>query len=172
MTRMMETNPKGLLMQRLDACLQEKAKEYMEPRDQNGRPFIENIYYLQAAAEIHIYLKTVHEFRPEEVSDLLHFADPLKVAEYCWEENTDQYAFRISELIEKHNLKEVFPAEKTQAKESLRSRLEAAKQEVRTNSPSKAAVIKDPEENPQFPRTGFHAHLSMALYNLLSPRSS
>ena len=142
---MMENDARGLLMERLDACLQERAKEYMEPRDKNGLPLIENIYYLQGAAEIHIYLKTVHEFRPEEISDLLYFADPLRVAEYCWEENTDKYAFRISELIQKLRLKEQFAAEKPQTKESLKSRLEEAKQMVRTNTSCKAAVKKDME---------------------------
>ena len=44
---MMENDARGLLMERLDACLQERAKEYMEPRDKNGLPYIENIYYLQ-----------------------------------------------------------------------------------------------------------------------------
>lgn len=112
-------------------------KEFMEPRDKNGLPFIENIYYLQGTAEIHIYLKTVHEFRPEEISDLLYFADPLRVAEYYWEENTNKYAFRISELIQNHKLKEQFPAAKPQTKASLKSRLEEAKQMVRASSPSK-----------------------------------
>ena len=106
---------------------------------------MENIYYLQGATEVHIYLKTVHEFRPEEISDLLYFAAPLRVAEYCWEENTDKYAFRISELIQKHNLKEQLSAAKTQAKESLKSRLEEAKQMVRASSPSKVSTAKDPE---------------------------
>ena len=142
---MMENDARRLLMERLDVCLQEKAKEFMEPRDKNGLPFIENIYHLQSAAEIHIYLKTVHEFRPEEISDLLFFADPLRVAECCWEENTDQYAFRISELIQKLRLKEQVPAAKPQTKESLKSRLEEAKQIVRTNSPSKTAAKKDIE---------------------------
>ena len=81
----------------------------------------------------------------EEISDLLYFADPLRVSEYCWEENTDKYAFRISELIQKHRLKEQFPAAKPQTKESLKNRLEEAKQIVRANSPSKTAVKKDME---------------------------
>ena len=106
---------------------------------------LENIYYLQGAAEIHIYLKTVHEFRPEEISDLLYFADPLRVTEYCWEENTDKYAFRISELIQKHRLKEHFPAAKPQEKESLKSRLEEAKQIVRANTSCKTAAKNDME---------------------------
>ncbi len=142
---LMENDARALLMVRLDTCLQERAKEYMEPRDSNGLPFVENIYYLQSAAEMHIYLKTVHEFRPEEISDLLHFADPLRVAEYCWEENTDKYAFRISELIRNHKLKEEFPAAKTQEKPSLRSRLEEAKHIVRANGVSRSAMKKEPE---------------------------
>ncbi len=52
--QIMENDARGLLMERLDACLQERAKEYMAPRDKNGLPFIENIYYLQGAADIYI----------------------------------------------------------------------------------------------------------------------
>lgn len=141
----MENDARRLLMERLDTCLQERAKEYMEPLNKDGLPLIENIYYLQGAAEVHIYLKTVHEFRPEEISDLLYFADPLRVAEYCWEGNTDKYAFRISELIQKCRLKEQFPAAKPQAKASLRSRLEEAKQIVRTSGLSKTATAKGKE---------------------------
>ena len=44
---MMELNPKRLLMQRLDASLQAKAEELMEPRDNAGHPLIGNIYALQ-----------------------------------------------------------------------------------------------------------------------------
>ena len=72
----MELNPKELLMQRLDARLQAKAEELMAPRDKDGHPLIGNIYALQCIAEMHIYLRTVHEFRPEEISDLLYFEDP------------------------------------------------------------------------------------------------
>jgi len=75
----------------------------------------------------------------------LHFADPFRVVEYCWEENTDKYAFRISELIQKHKLKEQLPAAKSQTKASLKSRLEEAKQIARTNGPSKTDTKKDIE---------------------------
>ena len=44
-----------------------------------------------------------------EINDLLHFVDSLRIVVYRWEENTDQYAFRISELIQKHKLTEQFP---------------------------------------------------------------
>ena len=92
----------------------------MAPRDKEGHPLIGNIYALQCIAEMHIYLRTVHEFRPEEISDLLYFEDPLRVAQHCWEENTDIYAFRISDLIKKYDLKEVYPAAKPPVKESLK----------------------------------------------------
>ena len=137
----MELNPKGLLMQRLDTSLQAKAEELMAPRDKEGHPLIGNIYALQCIAEMHIYLRTVHEFRPEEISDLLYFEDPLRVAQHCWEENTDIYAFRISDLIKKYDLN----AAKPPAKESLKSRLEEAKQMVRASSPSRAATAKGTE---------------------------
>ena len=55
----------------------------MNPRDRDGLPFTKNIYYLQALTEMHIYLKTEHEFTPGEVNDLLMFADPLSVVRHC-----------------------------------------------------------------------------------------
>ena len=115
--------------------MQRLAKEYMEPRDENGQPFIKNIYYLQAFTETHIYLKTEHEFTPGEVNDLLMFADPLAVAHVCWEENTDKYCLRISDLIDRLDLRDRYPPASldlpTEDKTpSLRERLEAAKQEV------------------------------------------
>ena len=128
------------MFERLDENLKRLANEYLEPRDENGQPFIENIYYLQGFTETHIYLKTEHEFTPGEVNDLLMFADPLAVAHACWEENTDKYCLRISDLIDQHNLRDRYspadleaPAgEKTP---SLRERLEAAKQKVGRDLP-------------------------------------
>ena len=110
-----------------------------------AHPLIGNIYALQCIAEMHIYLRTVHEFSPEEKSDLLYFEDPLRVAQHCWEENADIYAFRISDLIKKYDLKEVYPAAKPPMKESLKSRLEEANQMVRASSPSRAATAKGTE---------------------------
>ena len=60
----LELGAKQELFNRLDECLRKRAAEYMEPRDENGLPFIRNIYYLQGLTEVHTYLKTVHEFRP------------------------------------------------------------------------------------------------------------
>ena len=133
----MEREAKNLLFARLDECLKDRAKELMEPRDQEGRPFIRNIYYLQESADVHCYLKTAHEFNAKEVSDLLHFADPLQVAVCCWEANEDKYALPISELIEKNHFREHFaPAtersvgELRKEKPSLRDQLHAAKKEA------------------------------------------
>ena len=119
--------------------MQRLAKEYMEPHDENGQPFIENIYCLQAFTETHIYLKTEHEFTPGEVNDLLTFADPLNVAHACWEENPDKYCLRISDLIDRLDLRGRYPPVPAESKTpSLRERLEAAKQEVGRNLPRQA----------------------------------
>ena len=123
------------MFERLDENLQRLAKEYLEPKDKNGQPFIENIYHLQGFTETHIYLKTEHEFTPGEVNDLLTFADPLAVAHTCWEENTDKYCLRISDLIDQHKLRDRYPPADLEAPAegktpSLRERLEAAKQKV------------------------------------------
>ena len=123
------------LFNRLDECLRKRAAEYMEPKDENGLPFVKNIYYLQGLTEVHTYLKTVHEFSPGEVNDLLMFADPLQVAYHCWEENPDKYCLRISDLIDKHNLRDLYPPvdfdfQDNAEKPSLRIQLQQAKKEI------------------------------------------
>ena len=123
----------------MDESLRRHAQEYMNPRDKDGMPFIKNIYYLQALADMHIYLKTEHEFTPGEVNDLLMFADPLSVVRYCWEENEDRYCLRISDLIDKHHLRDLFPPVDFDLPEkpSLRERLDKAKQQVQSERPLK-----------------------------------
>ena len=131
----LEQGAKQELFNRLDECLRKSAAEYMEPRAPDGLPFVQNIYYLQGLTEVHTYLKTVHEFSPGEVNDLLMFADPLAVAAYCWEENPDKYCLRISDLILDHGLMERFaPAapdlDEGEKKPSLRDQLQQAKKEI------------------------------------------
>ena len=131
----LEFGAKQELFNRLDECLRERAAEYMEPKDKSGLPFIQNIYYLQGYTEIHTYLKTVHEFTPGEVNDLLMFADPLQVAHHCWEENPDKYCLRISGLIDSLNLRDIYPPvdfdiQDNAKKPSLREQLQKAKKEI------------------------------------------
>ena len=131
----LELGAKQELFNRLDECLRKRAAEYMEPRDENGLPFIQNIYYLQGLTEVHTYLKTIHEFRPGEVNDLLMFADPLQVAHHCWEENEDKYCLRISDLINKLNLWDHYPPVDVNLRDdakkpSLREQLQQAKKEI------------------------------------------
>ena len=131
----LELGAKQELFNRLDECLRKRAAEYMEPRGADGLPFVQNIYYLQGLTEVHTYLKTVHEFSPGEVNDLLMFADPLGVAAYCWEENPDKYCLRISEMIMEHDLMERFAPVDLDMDEdgkqpSLRIQLQQAKKEI------------------------------------------
>ena len=143
----MEQGGKELLMKRLDECLMDRANEYMSARDGQGRPFIENIYYLQAFSEMHFYLKAVHEFTPREINDLLQFKDPLTVARHCWEENPDRYCFCISDIIKSERLREKYPlqdgAETEQGgKPSLRAQLQKAQDEMRSSQRQKPAPDK------------------------------
>ena len=64
---------------------------------------IGSIYELQELAKLHYYLKVEHPFNPAEVEVLLKFQDPLDVARWCWEENTNKYSFPICSLLEKIN---------------------------------------------------------------------
>ena len=70
-----------LLMERLDKNLLDHARELTA----GDGPRIVDVYRLQGLAEVHCYLKTVHEFNSAEVDALLQFADPLEAAEACWE---------------------------------------------------------------------------------------
>ena len=65
----------NLLEDRLDESLLNHAAAMS--RDS---PTIVEIYQLQGLAEIHCYLKAVHETTPDEAEALLRFADPLEVA--------------------------------------------------------------------------------------------
>ena len=145
---MLEQGAKDALMKQLDECLMNAAKEYMEPRDSKGRPFVNNIYYLQGLTEVHIYLKTVHEFTPREVNDLLQFKDPLRVAAYCWEENPDPYCLRISDLIESEGLRSHFALREEpmqEEKPSLREQLRNAKKEISKQHQPQQSVRREKE---------------------------
>ena len=131
---MLERGGEELLRKRLDECLAESAKQYMEPRDEQGRPFIQNIYYLQALTEVHIYLKIEHKFTPREVNDLLKFKDPLNVAMNCWEENPDRFCFDISCILRETKAFGHFPLVQSEKapkeKISIREQLNEAKRTV------------------------------------------
>lgn len=103
----MEQEAKELLRKRLDECLRAHA-DAINPGD------IGSIYDLQQLSEIHIYLKTEHEFTAAEVEALLAFRDPLDVARWCWEENTHEHSFPICELLKEIHADDRFdPVERT-----------------------------------------------------------
>ena len=106
-------------------------------------PQIADVYDLQGLAELHCYLKTVHQFDPAEVEALLQFADPLAAANLCWEENSHEYSFPICDLLRETNAKEHLPlAEPEQPKrQSVREQLRTAIKEARQQSA--------PEERPK-----------------------
>ena len=135
---MLERGGEELLRKRLDECLAESAKQYMEPRDD---------YYLQALTEVHIYLKIEHKFTPREVNDLLKFKDPLNVAMNCWEENPDRFCFDISRILRETKAFEHFPlaqSEKTpKEKISIREQLNEAKRTVQQQLKSGKHISND-----------------------------
>ncbi len=87
---------KRMLMDRLDENLRYHA-ETVDHLD------IGSIYYLQALAELHYYLKTEHGFSPAEVKALLYFEDPLEAVFHCKEENTHAGRFPVCEILEEIN---------------------------------------------------------------------
>ncbi len=48
---------------------------------------------------MHYYLKTEHQFTPEEADALLQFQDPLDVARWCKEDNPYEHSFPICKLL-------------------------------------------------------------------------
>lgn len=126
----MEFEAKKLLMERLDKNLLDHAAALS---GDSGGPTILGVYQLQGLAELHCYLKTAHEFNSAEVDSLLRFADPLEVAQTCWEDNPHEYSFPICELLGTVRARERFPlVELTPPPEkvSVRERLNAAIQEA------------------------------------------
>lgn len=60
------------LKESLDKCLLAHATELC-----GNNPTVGSVYELQGLAEVHCYLKTMHDITPNEADALLRFADPL-----------------------------------------------------------------------------------------------
>lgn len=97
----MEQDAERILMDRLDECLRYHA-ETVDHLD------IGSIYYMQALAELHYYLKVEHKFSPAEVNALLYFDDPLEVVFHCKEENVHTGRFPLCEILSEINAYERF----------------------------------------------------------------
>ena len=82
-------------------------------------PRMDPVYELQGLAEVHCYLKTMHDITPDEADALLRFADPLAVVYACWEDNPHTYSFPILELLEQLKAEENFPLAEEQLPEKL-----------------------------------------------------
>lgn len=101
-----EQDAKRLLIEQLDSSLLDHAAALGQ---KEGGPDIVDVYKRQGLAELHYYLKVEHEFTAAEVEALLQFADPLVVAQNCWEENSCQHSFPICELLNEINASQRFP---------------------------------------------------------------
>ena len=102
------------LKELLDKCLLAHATELC-----GNNPTVGSVYELQGLAEIHGYLKTMHDITPDEADALLRFADPLAVAYACWEDSPHTYSFPIRELLEQIKAEENFPLAEEQPPERL-----------------------------------------------------
>ena len=101
------------LKELLDKCLLAHATELC------GNNPTDPVYELQGLAEVHCYLKTMHDITPDEADALLRFADPLAVVYACWEDNPHTYSFPILELLEQLKAEENFPLAEEQLPEKL-----------------------------------------------------
>ena len=102
------------LKELLDKCLLAHATELC-----GNNPTVGSVYELQGLAEIHCYLKTMHDITPDEADALLRFADPLTVVYACWEDNPHTYSFPVCELLEQIKAEENFPLAEEQPPERL-----------------------------------------------------
>ncbi len=127
-------------MTSLDRSLLDHAKKLTAEDSLN----IIGVYYLQSLAEVHCYLKAVHQFDPAEVEALLQFADPLEAANLCWEENSHKYSFPICDLLKETAAKDHLPLAEARPpkKHSLKEQLNAAIKEARQH-PSKEDKTHD-----------------------------
>ncbi len=134
-----EHDAKAKLLKRLDESLLAHAKDLAA----GDGPQIVDVYGLQGLAELHCYLKTVHQFDAAEVEALLQFADPLEAANLCWEENSHEYSFPICDLLRETGAKDRLPPAEPEPpkKLSVREQLRAAMREAR-QQPA-------PEERPK-----------------------
>ena len=118
-------------MDKLDQSLLNHAKALSE----GDGLCIADVYNLQGLAEVHCYLKTVHQFVPAEVEALLQFADPLEAANLCWEESIHQYSFPICDVLKETSARERLPLAEPEPeppkKHSLQEQLNAALKEAR-----------------------------------------
>ena len=117
------------LLKKLDESLLAHAKD-LSARDDLQ---IVDVYRLQGLAELHCYLKTVHQFDAAEVEALLQFADPLEAANLCWEENPHACRFPICELLRETGAKDRLPpaGPESPQKLSVREQLRTAMREAR-----------------------------------------
>lgn len=122
--------------QKLWAKLDESLLNHAKALSTADSPQIVQVYGLQVLAEVHCYLKTVHQFDPAEVEALLKFNDPLAAASVCWEENTHEYSFPICDLLRETGAKDRLPLAEPEPpkKLSLREQLRSAMKEARQQS--------------------------------------
>ena len=122
-------------MEKLRKKLDESLLNHAKALSTTDSPQIVQVYGLQALAEVHCYLKTVHQFDPAEVEALLQFNDPLVAASFCWEENSHEYSFPICDLLRETKAKERLPLaepeppKKLSVREQLRSAMKEARQQ-------------------------------------------
>ena len=122
-------------LQKLWAKLDESLLSHARDLSAESSIKIVDVYDLQGLAELHCYLKTVHQFEPAEVEALLQFADPLAAANLCWEENSHEYSFPICDLLRETKAKERLPLaepeppKKLSVREQLRSAMKEARQQ-------------------------------------------
>ena len=90
-------------MRQLDASLLAHAAALCDS------PSVEQVYQLRGLAETHFDLRNQYRLTPEDVAELLRFADPLEVADLCRRVVGRSEVIPISTLLNEMNADMRFP---------------------------------------------------------------
>lgn len=101
--KMSALQAKRKLMCQLDASLLAHAVALCDS------PSVGQVYQLRGLAETHFNLRNQYRLTPEDVAELLHFADPLEVADQCRRVMGHSEVIPISALLDEMNAEMRFP---------------------------------------------------------------
>jgi len=94
---------KRKLMRQLDASLLAHAAALC------SFPSVEQVYQLRGLAETHFNLRNQYRLTSEDVAELLHFVDPLEVADQCRRVIGHSEVLPVSALLDEMNAEMRFP---------------------------------------------------------------
>lgn len=129
---------KNRLFKRLDECLMWATRRLGQ---QSHSPDITNIHKLRTLIDLHRYLESEHTFAPGEVDALLCFADPLAVAQSCWEKNSFMSSFPICKILNDIGAYEQFPLTQTEQERRNKPQVQKLREVLEKNLADYTTVL-------------------------------